>query len=788
MGTIPSFTGNTPVQPGPLVDASPINEAYQNLFSGIEQATSGEAQELARQQTIENANIAGTNEAFAPTAGFTANQRAYNEQGLLVNKYTVGADIIQQVNQAKESALNNVTADSLDQYRSTMAALGQGYFSTVPQQNRAYVQKFLTYKATSGDVEINKALFKKQQAEKQVLLDNSYNSYLSELTNANNQGDTNAAASFHGQIASALENARVNNIISSSQYLSYKKNLDKEFYNSQATGQISGILNNDEMTPQAKIEAANQLVTSVPSNNEIQQHFSPLAIKSLQSQLNNQINQFRQQYGVAQNQLAQTKNSLIQQAYNGQTPDIDKVNMVKAVLPSDQSTAFQSELDANQLAGSNLTQIKNGTLEDAQSGLNQIMQAYQQIDWQDPNAAIEQKVLSKATADAQRLYQTKLKDPAQFIINTDAYKSAQQAVSESPTQYPAGYLPNVMLDQEKAQGYSPAQYSVMPAAQAKGIANQLNTADPVHLPALLQQLQASYGSGEAYNIALNDLNKNGLKTSPRIITAVMNNPDTTGATADLITALKTPSTQWPKVLDLLKSHGTYKQLQANVTNNLAPTISALQSQGLISPQQYSHIQQATTSLAAQYVYADNMSYGDASAKAAKMTLLDHYNVGNLNSHSFVVPTYDQSNNPIDLGRTNAIAKMTLGEASKNPQIVVQNNWNPNIIGDSQRLHYYQQELKAMGYWANKGNDQLMLMDGEGKPVLQRQKGQITPITINFNDVGNPSSNINLQLNAHLKNQVNQAQSLSILNTLSPLTDTRQIQARTEQRDLAKDQP
>lgn len=739
MAQIPTIDNNPSVQPGPMVDGASIYDGYSKMFQQISAQTAPIAQNLADESAQSAGAQAGQNLNFKPGIEIGQASKEFNEAALQANRYQAGADILTNINNFKQQALQNVSQNSLDNYQASIQGYSKGLLSTVPAQNRPYVQKLLTYKATEGQQHIQTALNNRLVQQGAQQLQSTYNTYSNEMVQANQQNNGQAGASFYGQTKNILDKAFQGGFLTAKEHQGYVTQLNQAYYKSQVSGQLNQIHQNGVQTTAEKLAASNQFIADVGTNKDLQANFSPFQIHALQTNLQTQQNQWKQQQGLNAAALNQLMKKLNQQAYNGSQVDENELNTLHESLPPAQWDNFNQKYQTNQAVGSVVNQVKTASLSDGASSISELQDALSKTE--DPDSVA---ILNKGIKDAQLTYRDKLNDPVKYAVQNQAYQNAVQAHQEDPGDNPQSGVYQKLIDLQKAQGYSQQQIHIMSNAQAKGIAQQMNNASPDQLLALYQQMESNYGANSQYlAYAMQDLHRNGLKTAPAVMSAMASNPNTKQGVGDFSTALQTPLTKWSGILNDQQS-GQFRQVQQNVTAALQPTIKLFTNQGLSNPNQFANLQNATTQLASYYVWKDGMSPSQAAEQAANQTFVGHYNKGVFNSHSFALPLTDENGNAIEPSNANAIATMKLNDAVNDENVVTDPDY-PTEFGPIEQRRNYIQSLKSGAYWANQGSMGLVLMNELGKPVMVKKGNQVVPYSLPFSEIADPESQSNQRL-------------------------------------------
>jgi len=755
MADLPSFVGTAQVNPGPMVDTPDVYSGYSKMFGDIEKATRPVAQAFADQQAKQQGELAGQQLDFKTAAPIGEASKQFNQVGLLANRYTAGADIINKVQQYEQEAHQDIMNgdEAVSNFRDKVSYFANGQLSALPPENRMYAANMLAHQSTHAELRIQKALQARNQQLGTAKLKETNFTYGNEISNLAASGDMHGATTYYTQAKSAVYGLYENGAIKPAEYVASNQHFDQIYHQAHYENGLKAILNepsDNSLTDGGlanRLDKANNYIKSLSKDPGMTAMFNSNQISTMQKNAENIMQTHLQTVGLDKKHLQNTIQNYYHNIYQSGQPDAEKEAEIDEALPNpEDKQKFNDMSYAYQNAGAELNQVKNATIPVANKLIQNLQQrAAKQVDWTDPNASDKQKLYTKQLKDAQEVQKQLLTDPTSLINQDPGYQKLLAQHEAEPDIVSEPMLQQYKLNWMQEKGYAQSQMKFLSKPYEQSLLGQFNVQDTMQNTQLVRQMREKAGSPFIFNSMMNQLSKNGLPQSARSIASVEGNPAIQSESINVQAALGTPVKDWKKSMD-----DQWKPLTTAVDSEAQKTFQLFHNNPLYMDSRgaASKIFKTQTSqayqLASYYVTNKGMSTDDAATKAVNVLIGSHYNPGSYNGENFALPRVDDNGNAIDPLTANAALKVKVAKVLNSNNLVIDPDDVSNQNPENQRSTYISHVLSS-GYFQNTTAG--LQLTYNGKPVMMNEPGkeEPQPVIVPNTDLGDPQSKINVDL-------------------------------------------
>tara|TARA_R110000796_G_scaffold132028_5_gene247519 strand:- start:411 stop:2741 length:2331 start_codon:yes stop_codon:yes gene_type:complete len=736
MPSLPEYVPNAQVSVGPLVDSSSIYEGYKGIANDVEETTRPIAQQLANTQAENDGSVAGMNPNFKTVPSFGQAAKVFNEAGLAANKQQVGTNIMTTLNGIHRSLTMDANGNpipasqsSIDSLNSQGATYLHTLLSSVPKENRAFVQNEWTSKMTDIQSTFHKALFKQHHNTAVLSAYDSAHTLNGEISMQAENGNRGQALSKYGQQVQNINSNVKYGIIGPEEGSKLKIASQQSLQVSWYKGEIKRTLNNIE-TPytveanhQINLGKANEIVSHFENDSNVQSMFhSPLQMRRAVNILKSQIQSTDIKVKSDHAEIARQNKAQIDQAVHTGTYNLQDANTNMSRMTRSDKDFYWTKLQASALGGQNLQKLKFATQSQAQAINGQINDANSKLNWNDPERAdIYQAVGYRVQKEAKQIMIDR-KKPYTFIQDNPAYQAKIKNINSNPSSFTDIPLAktNAALDIQRSMEYTDDQLE--PIAKDSAIAlhtKYKSMSGPEQYQFITQSLPAMVGnSPKAISLTLRQMQRESGDSSPSpyMFASVVRNPNTSQYADDVAAAFKEPTSHWMKSI----SGTSQKDIRAAVTNQSSGILGAYKSQGMTDDQLSKYVDSMTN--AAAYMMSNKSEDLDtASSNSSDIFLGKQLNVNSLNSKSYVLPNFDLDGKKIDPEDAHAIINQKLRSISDG-DLGIPNNIEPNVTDPHKRAEDYRAKIINSSYVANVGGTTIQFKDFKGN-FIKDSKGK-----------------------------------------------------------------
>lgn len=755
MTFIPRYTSNAEIQPGPLVDASPIYNAFATMFGAVSQEAGKLEQATANAQAKAQGAEAGMSDNFQPAKGFGEATQVYNQAGLEAQKLTLGSEVGVKISQLQQEASQHLSTGSIAQFNAALQGYGTSILQNTPAENRPYIQALLLKHGTTAAQSLQSQL----QDRNNVF---AYASGMEALTNWQNQAE-NAAARGDQKTAVALSSQAEKTagglvsmgLMPKGAYASVQIQNRKQLLVADVMGQYQNALaqgKGQEFTQQFLKSTAYDSVLSPMDKESTINHMQAMEKTKLQAA------------GITAETVDNTKKNILFQAANGQKPSAQDIAIVNAYDP-DNSQNLQNDISLATSQHSIVQNAISGNLGQMQETVNALNQIPPDILKSDNAAKIALR--NKAAAQQVTQYMGQLKtDPMQAVLSNPNVK---QVISTTVQDLPNtegqtaanafiqnGVLPNTangvqgvqtliqksapaVLAVQRSQGVPDNRLSLMTNTQAAQIVTQVKQLPMPQQVAYMATLTQLYGTNIQH--VLPALVKAGLPMANQFIPRAMDDPASASFVPDMITAYSVSTKQLEESLPKgIKS----SDVMNAVKNKLSSYTATLQGYNTLSTPVINDIYNHANQLALQLITAKGQPLDKAAQDAVDSLVNNHYQYQTFNGQTYRVPTSAGVEIPGFIKNQVTNTPTLLESAIKYNQIKMNASqlkvpgfFYPGLPLEK-RQELYSSESANIGTVVTLPDDSgLIFVDHYGTPIKTVDN---KPFVVKFNDLNNLISN------------------------------------------------
>jgi polyhydroxyalkanoate synthesis regulator phasin len=747
MTFIPHYTSTANVQPGPLVDASPIYNALASVFGNVAKTANNALQQRANVAAQDQGFEAGMAPNFKPSDSMGEAAQVYNQAGLQAQKLTLGAEIGSKVNDLYNEASQNLSEGSIATYNAALQGYGQSILNNTPAQNKPYIQALLLQHGTQGAQRLQTELVNRNKIFAYGQGMQTLQSWQTQAENAAANGNQGAATAYYTQAQKMADSLVAGGMMPKGAYASLQVQGKKQLLTADVIGQYQTAANQGK---------GQDFIQSFLSSKAYDAVLSPMDKESLINRMKTIEKTKLQAAGITNETISNLKKNVVFQAQNGQTPSAQDIATINAYDP-DNSQNLANDISLGSYTHSLVQNGISSTIGDMQATVKEL-NTVSPDELQGDNA-LKISLAKKAAAQQIQQYITQFpKDPMgtlqsnpnykqmtqsaiQDTLTPDGQTAVNQFVQNGPIAIPTSadgvaavqnYIQKsapAILSLQKYQGIDPTKMSLISNAQAAQIVSQVRSLPAAQQVQTLNNLQQVYGQYSQY--VFPKLVEQGLPQASNLLVAMQNNPQSVGMIPAAMQAFSTPTNQLQKALpDGVKSTDILTQ----VKSNLGDYINSLQGYNGLSASLIDNTYKQVNQLALQLV-AQGEAPNKAAQDAASALINNHYQFSTFNGHTYRVP-YNVDKNLVN--QATGYMKNLVAVNGIN-SIKVPTYFYPDLQQNDPELrkNLYLQESVAQGYVVTNSDDSgLTFVDRYGAPVTTANNQRIS---VSFSDIANPSS-------------------------------------------------
>ena len=196
------------------------------------------AQDFADQEAIRRGSEEGLRLDFKPTVEIGRASKAYNRAALEVNKSALGSDSIKQLNILEaEAKLNPNIDDAINTFDAKLKGYTEGIMGTTPAANKPFIMNQIAAKGYGISRGLNNIRQQRNLNNGYVQFNDTYGTYLKEMSNNASQGNLQTAMTYHGQLHQLVNQSAALRLLDKNQITNYKKDIDQQLNINDTIGQ-----------------------------------------------------------------------------------------------------------------------------------------------------------------------------------------------------------------------------------------------------------------------------------------------------------------------------------------------------------------------------------------------------------------------------------------------------------------------------------------------------------------------------------------------------------------------
>ena len=713
MSELARFNSKENITPSARFTGASSFGALESFLNGVSKKVRDFADEQAVQVSAEQGAIAGEDPSFSPGASFNKASRAFNNAALKTNKFINGALVNNKIDQFAQDARQNLSDTSVEDFNQRVKGYAEGVLSSTPSANHGYIKQLILYQANRHSLDLNHKLFDKNQTVLSNQLDETYHSFSNQMGNAAQDGNDDAASSFHGMISNLLESGLEQGLLNKSQFISYSEHNDQELHTNTALGQFNQSFERGE---------GEKFIQNFQKSKEANRLFSPIEKENLIKKMHGILKQHALETGVISGTFNETLNNMVIETKLGATIDPRRVEIAKLAFPK-KALKIDTSLELATVYHTDVQNSKSFGIGDLQRRVSELSQpmALSEI-----NEAKKTGVTaSQLQAHRQSLLQAYNNQLRLLVSDPVAATDENPIIQQEREKINEGLEADV--NQKRLQVYQQFglpqdKWRLLSKAQASAIIQDVRSVPFDQGVDKIDQLKESFGENwrYAYPAIYKDIGMNY-----QLGSAIKTIPESRVDFGDYSSAMATPEST---INTLLKSQGIKSQdVKEAVGSLMGDYFSTFTNYPANNLKQLASIQNSVNRLALFYRLSANHGQSDASAATEAYNVVIGNLYSEINSGSYRVPHNVDAN---QVRRAIDISNFQIDQARKNKEL-------PGFREGEENLRDIDfNDLIKTGKWINDPTHENTLKFVDALGVTVRKKDG-KPFSLNMNKLEFP---------------------------------------------------